>query len=134
MTNVSGKHSSEQSEQSLSVSSGQAHELDDGPADRPSGAIEDGIVSSTANPADGRTYGSGKAASPGDAESVLPPYEGRKESTQGHPGRDEDETTKNTGSASDKDESTKLSPGEGSGDEGVGSTHTPGTGRAEDKL
>jgi hypothetical protein len=68
--------------------------------DRPSGAIEDGIVSSTADPAEGREFGGGKTVPPGDAKPVLPPYDRRKESTAGGtPGRGDNEVAGNTGPA-----------------------------------
>jgi hypothetical protein len=81
MSNDPADKSAQQSEGTAVVSSGRAHALEDGPVDRPSGAIEDGIVSSTADPAEGREFGGGKIVPPGDAEPVLPPYDGRKEST-----------------------------------------------------
>lgn len=135
MSNDPADKSAQQSEGNAVVSSGRAHALDDGPVDRPSGAIEDGIVSSTADPAEGREYGGGKTVLPGDAEPVLPPYDGRKESTAGGtPGRGENEVTKNTGVTSSQDTSTKSGPESGGGDKGTEQGHTPGTGRAEDKL
>ena len=72
-------------------------------------------------------------APPQDTGSAVPPYEGRQESSadKGTPGRGEDDVSANTGV------SGKTSTDQGSGhkrdDEGVGPTHTPGTGRAEDK-
>jgi hypothetical protein len=135
MANHSADGSAEQAKQGAAVvSSGRAHALDDGPVDRPSGAIEDGIVSSTADPAEGREFGGGKTVPPGDAKPVLPPYDGRKESTAGGtPGRGDNEVAGNTGVTSGQDTSTKSGP-ESGGDEGTDLTHTPGTGRAEDKL
>lgn len=104
----------------------------DGPANRPSGAIEDGIVSSTADPDADIEYDGGAVVPPGDAEPVLPPYEGRNRSTaDGTPGRGENVMSGNTGVSSD---SADSSP-ESGGDPGVSTpSHTPGTGRAEDKL
>jgi hypothetical protein len=135
MSNDPADKSAQQSEGTAVVSSGRAHELEDGPADRPSGAIEDGIVSSTADPAEGREYGGGKTVLPGDAEPVLPPYDGRKESNAGGtPGRGENEVSKNTGVTSGEDTSTKSAPDSG-GDKGAPTpAHTPGTERGEDKL
>ena len=104
--------------------------------DRPSRAIDDGIVSSTADPAEGREFGGGKTVPPGDAEPVLPPYDGRKESTAGGtPGRGENEVSGSTGVTSSQDTSTKTGLEPGEGDEGTATpAHTPGTGRGEDKL
>jgi hypothetical protein len=70
---------------------------------------------------------------PQDTGSAVPPYEGRQRSSEdkGTPGRGEDDVSANTGV------SGKSATDQGSGhkddDEGVGPTHTPGTGRAEDK-
>jgi hypothetical protein len=136
MSNDPADKSAQQSEGTAVVSSGRAHALEDGPVDRPSGAIEDGIVSSTADPAEGREFGGGKTVPPGDAEPVLPPYDGRKESTAGGtPGRGEDEVTKNTNVTNSQDTSTKTGFESGDGDQGTATpAHTPGTGRGEDKL
>jgi hypothetical protein len=135
MSNEPADESAEQSQETVVVSSGRAYALDDGPVDRPSGAIEDGIVSSTADPAEGREFGGGKTVPPGDAEPVLPPYDGRKESTAGGtPGRGENEVSGSTGVSSSQDTTTKSAP-ESGGDEGTATpAHTPGTGRGEDKL
>jgi hypothetical protein len=111
MDNDSADRSAEQSKEGAVVSSGRAHALDDGPVDRPAGAIEDGIVSSTADPAEGREFGGGKTVLPGEAKPVLPPYDGRKESTTGGtPGRGENEVAGNTGVTSGQDTSTKSGP------------------------
>jgi hypothetical protein len=136
MSNDPADKSAQQSEGTAVVSSGRAHALEDGPVDRPSGAIEDGIVSSTADPAEGREFGGGKTEPPGDAEPVLPPYDGRKESTAGGtPRRGEDEVTKNTNVTNSQDTSTKIGFESGDGDQGTATpAHTPGTGRGEDKL
>jgi hypothetical protein len=136
MSNDPADKSAQQSEGTAVVSSGRAHELEDGPVDRPSGAIEDGIVSSTADPAEGREYGGGKTVLPGDAEPVLPPYDGRKESTAGGtPGRGENEVSGSTGVTSSQDTSTKTGLEPGDGDKGAPTpAHTPGTERGEDKL
>jgi hypothetical protein len=136
MSNDPADKSAQQSEGTAVVSSGRAHALDDGPVDRPSGAIEDGIVSSTADPAEGRQFGGGKIVPPGDAEPVLPPYDGRKESTAGGtPGRGENEVSGSTGVTSGQDTSTKTGLESGDGDEGTATpAHVPGTGRGEDKL
>jgi hypothetical protein len=135
MSNDPSDKSAEQSQGTAVVSSGRAHALDDGPVDRPSGTIEDGIISSTADPAEGREFGGGKSVPPGDAEPVLPPYDGRKESTAGGtPGRGENEVSGSTGVTSSQDTTTKSAPVAG-GDEGTATpAHTPGTGRGEDKL
>jgi hypothetical protein len=46
---------------------------------------------------------------PGDAEPVLPPYDGRKESTAGGtPGRGENVVSGSTGVTSSQDTSTRL--------------------------
>ena len=134
MTDVSGDRSPEESEQSATVYSGEAHALQDS-AGRESGAIDDGIVSSTADPDEGIEYGGGKTVLPGDAQPAVPPYEGRTTSTAGGtPGRGENEVSANTGgSGAGGERATELKPGDGSGDNGVGATHVPGTGRAEDK-
>lgn len=108
---------------------------DDGPADRPAGAIEDGIVSSTADPDAPIEYDGGAVVPPGDTKPVLPPYEGRNRGTaDGTPGRGENELSDNTGVSSNRGESAESSP-EGGGDQGVSDpSHTPGTGRGEAKL
>jgi hypothetical protein len=136
MSNDPADQSAQQSEGNDVVSSGRAHALDDGPVDRPSGAIEDGIVSSTADPEEGREFGGGKTVPPGDAEPVLPPYDGRKESTAGGtPGRGENEVSGSTGVTSNQDTSTETGLESGDGDQGTATpAHTPGTGRGEDKL
>jgi hypothetical protein len=132
MAEVSGDRSPKDSEQDAAVSSGEAHALQD-TAGRESGAIEDGLVSSTADPEDGIEYGGGKTVPPGDAKSAIPPYEGRKTSTEGGtPGRGDAVVSKNTGVSSGPG-STEPQPGDGSGDEGAGATHVAGTGRAEDQ-
>lgn len=67
---------------------------------------------------------------PQDTGSAVPPYEGRQQSSeeQGTPGRGENEQESPAG---------KTVADEGSGhehdDHGVGPSHTPGTGRAENK-
>jgi hypothetical protein len=136
MSNDPADKSVQQSEGTAVVSSGRAHALDDGPVDRPSGAIEDGIASSTADPAEGREFGGGKTVPPGDAEPVLPPYDGRKDSTAGGtPGRGENEVSGSTGVTINQDTSTKTGLESGDGDEGTATpAHAPGTGRGEDKL
>ena len=136
MSNDPADKSAQHSEGTAVVSSGRAHALDDGPVDRPSGAIEDGIVSSTADPAEGREFGGGKTVPPGDADPVLPPYDGRKESTAGGtPGRGENEVSGSTGVPSSQDTSSTTGLECGDGDEGTATpAHVPGTGRGEDKL
>ena len=70
---------------------------------------------------------------PQDTGSAVPPYQGRQQSSneQGTSGRGENEVSANTGLAE------KSAPDLGSGhehdDDGAGPTHTPGTGRAENK-
>jgi hypothetical protein len=136
VSNDPADQSAQQSEENGVVSSGRAHALDDGPVDRPSGAIEDGIVSSTADPEEGRVFGGGKTVPPGDAKPVLPPYDGRKESTAGGtPGRGDNEVSGSTGLTSSQDTSTTTDHESGDGDEGTATpAHTPGTGCGEDKL
>jgi hypothetical protein len=108
------------------------HALDDS-AGRQSGAIEDGIVSSTADPDEGIEYGGGKTVPPGNAEPAIPPYEGRTTGTGGGtPGRGENVVSANTG-VSGGGPPPKESAARGEEDSGSGPGHTPGTGRAEDK-
>jgi hypothetical protein len=70
---------------------------------------------------------------PQDTGSAVPPYEGRQRSSddKGAPGRGENVVSDNTGV------SGKTATDQGSGpkhdDNGVGPTHTAGTGRAEYK-
>jgi hypothetical protein len=72
---------------------------------------------------------------PQDTGSAVPPHEGRQRSSDDNatPGRGENEVSANTGV------SGKTATDQGSGrelddeDEGVGPSHAPGTGRAEDK-
>lgn len=124
MTDTSGDRSPEPTEAK--------HRLEDS-AGRESGAIEDGIVSSTADPDEGIEYGGGKIVPPRDAEPAIPPYEGRTTSTAGGtPGRGVNPVSKNTGVSGGGGASPepKSTPDE---DSGTGPTHVPGTGRAEDK-
>ena len=115
------------------VSSQGAPGADDGPADRPSGAIEDGVVSSTADPDAEIEHTGGAVVPPGDAEPVLPPYEGRNESTRdGTPGRGDNVVSGNTNVP--KEEESAQRPKAGGDDGATVPSHTPGTGRAEDKL
>jgi hypothetical protein len=133
MAEVSSHRSPKDSEQDAAGASGDVHALQDS-AGRESGAIEDGIVSSTADPDEGIEYGGGKTVPPGDAEPEIPPYEGRTTSTEGGtPGRGDAEVSANTGVATGDSESKGPQPGAGSGDPGAGVTHVAGTGRAEDK-
>jgi hypothetical protein len=132
MAEVSGDRSPKDSERGATGSSGGAHSLQD-TAGRQSGAIEDGIVSSTADPDEGVEYGGGKIVRPGDAEPAIPPYEGRKTGTDGGtPGRGDAEVSANTGVSSGDAGSTAPKPEEDSGG-GADATHVAGTGRAEDK-
>jgi hypothetical protein len=133
MAEVSSDRAPKNSEQDAAGAAGDVGALQDS-AGRESGAIEDGIVSSTADPDEGIEYGGGKTVPPGDAEPVVPPYEGRKTSTEGGTaGRGDAEVSANTGVSNGDPESKEPQPGGGTGDRGAGATHVAGTGRAEDK-
>jgi hypothetical protein len=106
-----------------------------GTADRDSGTLDDQEESPDAE--DPSIYGGTGELPPQDTKPFLPPYEGRHESskTNPRPGSGEaggfgtkDETAQGTPTShADKSQSQADS------DDGVGPSHTPGTGRAEDK-
>jgi hypothetical protein len=102
--------------------------------DRPSGTYEgDESVPDHGSEADFDTRFTNEP--PRDAESAVPPYEGRKtEGSPGTRGADIGGGTASTGTASPADEQPASQGSQsGSSDDGVGPTHVPGTGRAEDK-
>jgi hypothetical protein len=71
---------------------------------------------------------------PQDTGSVVPPYEGRRQSSaeEGTPGRRENEQqSSNSGGAGEP--AAAHGSGHERDDHGVGPTHTSGTGRAENK-
>jgi hypothetical protein len=104
-----------------------------GPSDRDSGKLDDQAESSDAE--DPSIYGGTGELPPQDTKPAIPPYEGRSETaTNPRSGAGESagfgtkgESAGAATSQADKSASEKES------DDGVGPSHTPGSGRAEDK-
>jgi hypothetical protein len=97
-------------------------------ADRPEGTVDEDANAPLTDMADTDVHRNPETVSPQDTGSAVPPYEGRQRSSveAGTPGRGENEQqSPNTGE-------TDTSSEHEHDDHGVGPTHTPGTGRAED--
>ena len=106
-----------------------------GTADRDSGKLDDQQESPDAE--DPSIYGSTGELPPQDTKPFLPPYEGRTESFETNPRPGWDEMggfgTKGKTAQGAATSHADKSPSEAGSDEGVGPSHTPGSGRAEDK-
>jgi hypothetical protein len=113
-----------------------SNKLDDGPADRPAGTVDEDANPPLSDPEDDTQYGGGKTVPPQDTGAAIPPYEGRTTSSEDNPRPGYGEAgglgTKGQ-TAGEAATSSDKTPPEAEGDEGVGPTHTAGTGRAEDK-
>jgi hypothetical protein len=126
-----------------------------GPVDRPSGTYEgDESVPAHSDPDNPQNYGGTGTLPPQDTGSTVPPYEGRKGATEPgsapkdpgssgatRPVADPDYKSPSPGdtpggaTASPADEQPASGTSETDRDDDrVGPGHTPGTGRAEDKL
>jgi len=106
-----------------------------GPSDRDSGKLDDQEKSPDAE--DPSIYGGTGDLQPQDTKPFLPPDEGRTESfeTNPRPGWDEmgGSGTKGETAQGAAPSHADKSPSEAESDDGVGPSHTPGSGRAEDK-
>ena len=105
------------------------------PSDRDSGKLDDQEESPDAE--DPSIYGGTGELPPQDTKPFLPPYEGRTESSETNPRPGWDEMggvgTKGETAQGAAPSHADKSPSEAESDEGVGPSHTPGSGRAEDK-
>jgi hypothetical protein len=106
-----------------------------GPADRDSGKLDDQEGSPDAK--DPSIYGGTGELPPQDTKPFLPPYEGRTESseTNPRPGWDESGGFGTKGETAQGAATTQADKpaSEEKGDDGVGPSHSSGTGRAEGK-
>jgi hypothetical protein len=105
-----------------------------GPADRDSGKLDDQAETSDAE--DPSIYGGTGELPPQDTKPAIPPYEGRSD-TATNPRSGAGESggfgTKGETAQGAATSHADKSPSEAEGDDRVGPSHTPGTGRAEDK-
>jgi hypothetical protein len=119
-------------EQNRSQDSGK-REVSEG-TDRPEGTVDRDANAPLTDMTKTDVHRNPETIPPQDTGSAVPPYEGRQQSfaEDGTPGRGEDEQqSPNTGEAGNS--AASHGSGQEHDDHGVGPTHTPGTGRAEDE-
>src|ERR1700742_571027 len=108
----------------------ETHEVREG-TDRPEGTDDEDANAPLIDMTKTDVHRDSKTVPPQDTGSAMPPYEGRRQgfSEEGTAGRGENEQQ-----SPQKGEAGNSAAADGSDhdDDGVGPTHTPGTGRAED--
>jgi hypothetical protein len=107
------------------------HEVSEG-TDRPEGTVDEDANAPLTDMTKTDVHRNPETIPPQDTGSAVPPYEGRQRSSAetGTPGRGENEQqSPNTGEAGNSADA--QGSGQEHDDQGVGPTHTPGTGRAE---